>query len=378
MKIVLTGGGTAGHFYPLIAIAEALIRIATKEKLLPPELFYMSEAPYDKKALFDNNITFKRAFSGKMRRYFSFWYVTDAIKLVVGILQALWHVYKLYPDVVISKGGYASVPVVFAARVFRIPVFVHESDSIPGKSNLWAARFASRIAVSWDEAASSFPKEKTAVTGQPIRSALLYPITEGAFEYLKLEEKVPVVLVLGGSLGAQMINDSITDALPDLLPECQVIHQTGVANVKEVRDVARVAAAGDGTSPYAGRYKPFGFLNELALRMSYGVSTLVISRAGSTIFEIAAQGLPSIIVPITSSNGDHQRKNAFNYARTGAAVVIEEKNLTPHILVSEIKRLLGDQAVRNKMRDAALRFSRKDSAETIAREVMSIALSHER
>lgn len=376
MKIVLTGGGTAGHFYPLVAIAEEINRIAEEEKLLRPELFYLSISPYDKTALFENNITFKKILSGKMRRYFSFLNIFDVVKLALGVPQALFRLFRIYPDVVISKGGYASFPVVFAARLLSIPLIIHESDAVPGKTNIWAAKFALRIAVSWDSAAQFFPKKKTATVGQPVRRALQHPVPEGAYEYLKLEEKTPVILVLGGSQGAARLNTTILDALPELTKHYQIVHQTGMANLAYVKQMASVILPPD--EPRAARYKPFGYLNTLALRMSAGVATLVISRAGSTIFEIAAWGTPSIIVPITESNGDHQRKNAFNYARSGAAIVMEEKNLTPNVLLSEIKRVMDNPALRQEMKKAAHSFFKQGAAEKIAREAIKIALKHEK
>lgn len=375
MRIVLTGGGSAGHFYPLIAIAEELNKISETEKLVKPSIFYFSTSPYDEGALFENNIEFRRVFSGKMRRYLSFLNIFSPVILLIGTIQALFKLFRVYPDIIISKGGFASVPTVFAARLLRIPVIVHESDAVPGKSNLWASTFARRVAVSWDDAAGFFPKEKTAVTGQPIRSILAYPLHEGAHEYLKLEENVPVILVLGGSQGAERINTVILDSLPHLVDRYQIIHQTGF---KHLKDAEQLSTAVLENNPHRGRYKPFAFLNPLALRMSSGVASLVISRAGSTIFEIAAWGIPSIIIPITESNGDHQRKNAFSYARAGAAIVMEEKNVTPNLLVSEIRRIMENTSLQEEMKKNALSFFKKGAAEKIAREAIKVALEHEK
>ena len=375
MKILLTGGGTAGHFYPLIAIAEELRRLAEEQKLLKPELFFMSTTPYDKTALFENDITFKGVSAGKARIYFSLLNIIDILKVTIGIVRALITVYLIYPDVVISKGGYGSVPAVFAAKVLRIPLIVHESDTVPGRANMWASKFANRIAVSWPEAAAFFPQEKTAVTGHPVRRAVLETAQHGAHEYLHLEKDVPIIFILGGSQGAQRINDMILEILPRLLTTYQVIHQVGLSNSKEIKNVSSVILA---KSQYANRYKIFGYLNNLAMQMSAGVATLVISRAGSTIFEIAAWGKPSIIIPITETNGDHQRKNAYAYAREGAAIVVEEKNMTSSVLFSEIERLMGDEPLRAKMQAAARAFFKPGAAERIAQEAIRIALGHER
>ena len=252
---------------------------------------------------------------------------------------------------------------------------MHESDSVPGRVTLWAGKFAKRIAVSYDQAAASFPKDRTAVTGQPIRNIIREKNPDGAFEYLKLDPNVPTILVLGGSLGAEAINDIILDSLPELVKKYQVVHQTGVNNFKQVKARADFDLS---KSEFKARYIPFPFLNPLALKMAAGASTLVISRAGSAIFEIAGWGIPSIIIPITESNGDHQKKNAYNYARHGGAVVIEESNLSPTILLAEIQRFYSDKPRAQKMAAAALAFSTPDAATKIAEVLIDICLSHEK
>ena len=374
MKILLTGGGSAGHFYPLIAIAEELNRIFDEEKLVRAELYYMSTDPYDKKILFDNDIVFKRVFAGKRRLYFSLMNIVDFVKVAVGIIKALWTIFFLFPDVVVSKGGYVSVPVVFAARIFRIPIIIHESDSVPGRANMWASRFAEKIAVSWQEATPFFPKEKTAVTGQPVRKEIRHIVSHGAHEYLHLESGIPVIFILGGSQGSALINEAVLGVLPEIVKKYQIIHHTGSRHLKEIERTAKVILE---KSEHPDRYKTFGFLTTLAMKMAAGAATLVVSRAGGTIFEIAAWGVPSIIIPITDSNGDHQRKNAFNYSRAGAGVVIEEQNVTPHILLGEIDRLMANETLRKQMGERARAFFRADAAEKVARAAITIALKHE-
>lgn len=374
MKILFTGGGSGGHFYPLIAVAEAIKKISFDEKLVKPALYYMSTAPYDEKALADLDIEFVQTFSGKSRVYFSLINITDMFMLAAGIVSAFFKIYLLYPDIVVSKGGYGSIPAVLAARLLRIPILVHESDSVPGRANVWAGKFADRVAVSWPESAQFFPKAKTAITGQPVRNEILMPAKHGAFEYLGLNERIPVVYISGGSQGARIFNDALLDILPQMVEKYQIIHQTGQKNLTEVSGRAKVILE---KNAYAERYKPFDYLNDLALKMVAGVTSLAISRAGSSIFEIAAWGLPSIIVPITNSNADHQRENAFNYARKGACVVIEEENLTPHLLLSEIDRLFLRPEEMKKMGESARAFWRGGAADQIAHETLRIALEHE-
>ncbi len=373
MKILFTGGGTGGHFYPIIAIAEKVNQIIDKEKIIGAKLYFVSTSPYDKNALFENGIIFEQVNAGKMRTYFSLLNFFDFFKTGVGIIEALIKVFTIYPDVIFGKGGYASFPVLFAAKILRIPVVIHESDCAPGRVNLWASKFAKAIAISYDEAGEYFPKDKTVLTGQPIRSEITHIEKEGAFEYLKLNPSMPVLFVLGGSQGAEIINNTVIDALPELLKRYQIIHQVGTNNVENTNERVSVIL----TDELKDRYKSFGFLNSLAIKMSAGASTLVISRAGSTIFEIASWGLPSILIPFNKSNGDHARKNAFNYARAGACDVIEETNLTPNILIQEVDKLIANKTRLESMAKNAKNFGKPDAAEKIAKELVDIALSHE-
>lgn len=374
MRILFTGGGSGGHFYPIVAIAAEVTSLVKKHKLFAPELYYLSPTPYDEGVLFEHNIIYKRNTAGKLRRYFSLLNLTDAIKTLWGVLVSIIQVWRLYPDVIFGKGGYASFPTLLAGKILRVPVVIHESDTVPGRVNKWAGKFAIRIAVSYPEAAKHFPTGRTAYTGNPVRKDIAEPIKEGAREFLKLEETVPVILILGGSQGAAAINDIVLEALPALVGNFQIIHQVGPKNLSEVKATAEAVLY---QSLHKDRYKPFDYLNPLAMRMAAGVSAAVVSRAGSTIFEIAAWGLPSIIIPITSSNGDHQRQNAFAYARAGACEVIEENNLTANILISEITRLVENPDERERMGAAARKFYKPDAARLVAEEIVKIALSHE-
>lgn len=378
MKIVMTGGGSGGHFYPLIAVAEEIQELSRHEKILDPIIYFMAPGKYNAKELFDHDITYVMVPAGKKRvnpqglsilKNF-----IDMFKMGFGIIIGIFRMYLIYPDVVFAKGSYASFPALVAARILRIPVIIHESDSVPGRVSAWAGKFAEKVAVSYKEAAVYFPKDKVAYTGNPVRKEVREPILAGAAEYLGLETGVPVILILGGSQGASIINEAVLNALPELVKKYQVIHQTGKKNIEEVRRTADVVLH---ENQHRNRYKPFDYLNTLAMRMCAGAANLVISRGGSQIFEIALWGAPSILIPITISNGDHQRKNSYNYAREGAAIVIEESNLSPEIIINEVDRILTDQKVASHMRDQAQKFARADSAKLIATEVLKIALSHE-
>ncbi len=376
MKILLTGGGTGGHFYPVIAVAEAINKVVKEEKLLPVQLYYMSDSPHDAEMLAENNIEYINISAGKARRYFSILNFFDIFKTFFGIISATMKVFNIYPDVIFSKGAYSSFPVLVAARLLRIPVIIHESDSVPGRVNLWASKFSKRIAVSYSEAIKYFNASKVAVTGNPVRKNIeMLQSRENSRQFLDLQENIPSILILGGSLGARIINDQILSILPKLVEKYYVIHQTGKANIEEVVGTADVVLT---NNKFKNRYRVFDYLNNLNMVMSAGASDLIVSRAGSAIFEIAYWGIPSIIIPITDTNGDHQRQNAYNYARSGGAVVIEEVNLSPNILLSEITRIIEDKNLAQKMKEGAKSFIKTDASDLIAREIIKIGLQHEK
>ncbi|MFZ2167854.1 MAG: UDP-N-acetylglucosamine--N-acetylmuramyl-(pentapeptide) pyrophosphoryl-undecaprenol N-acetylglucosamine transferase [Minisyncoccia bacterium] len=378
MKIVFTGGGSGGHFYPIIAIAEALEDLVREEHLIAPALYYLAPSPFDEKALFENSIIYTQIPAGKMRRYFSLLNVTDTLKTLTGTITALFALFRIYPDVVVSKGGYASVPVVLAAHILRIPIIIHESDAKPGRANLLAAKWATKIAISFDSAAQYFPakaQNKIARTGIPIRKALMRVETEGARQYLELEKDVPTILVLGGSQGAVKINETVLSSLVELVAFANVIHQTGPANFKNVEAVSKVVLT---KNPNAVRYHPINYLDQVSMQRAAGIADIIVSRAGAnSIAEIGLWKKPAILIPIPESVSHDQRTNAYAYARTGAAIVIEEENLVPHLFIAEIQRILGDAELSKRMGAAAQGFTDPDAARILAREVLTIALPHE-
>ncbi len=377
MRIVLTGGGTGGHFYPLIAVAEAIEELTLEKKLIEPEIYYIGPEPFDSTALIEHEIIYEPGTAGRMRRYGSILNLIDAFKTGWGIIRATFQLYRIYPDVVFSTGGYAAFPTLYAARLLRIPVAIYDADAKPGRVSLWSAKFAQFIGIAHPEAAAQFPRsyrDKIARVGHPIRREIESAAKEGGHEFLSLKPDVPTILILGGSQGARAINNVIIDALPELIKSYNVVHQTGAANLDEVTKISQLVLHG---SMHDERYRPFGLLNALALRMAAGISSVVISRAGSgTIFEIASWGVPSILIPIPLDVSHDQTENAFSYARSGAAIVIEQHNLAPHLLIAEIERLIADPAKMKAMSDAAREFARPQAAHKIATILLDTALKH--
>ncbi len=378
MTIAFTGGGSGGHFYPIIAIAEAINDMVRDRHIVQPKLYYLAPSPFDEKALFENGLTYIHIPAGKMRRYSSILNFTDSFVTALGTLSALITLVRLYPDVVVSKGGFGSVPTVIAAHILRIPIVIHESDAKPGRANLLGAKFAQKIAISFENAAKFFPQKvqsKIARTGIPIRKALKRVDVEGAKQFLGLEAGIPTILILGGSQGSMKINEAVLSCLPELVSFANVIHQTGQEHFAAVDSIAKVTLS---NNPQASRYHPFNYLSEISLQRAATAANLVISRAGSgSIAEISFWKKPSIIIPIPESVSHDQRTNAYAYARTGGAVVLEEENLTPHLLAAEAKRILTDSEVGKRMGDSAAGFNDADAATVIGEQVLAIALSHE-
>ena len=378
MRIVLTGGGTGGHFYPLISVAEAIEDICAERVLIEPELIYTGPAPMDKEALLEHDIQYKASSAAPMRRYSGAANIFGIFGITAGIMRATTQLFSIYPDVIFSTGGFAAFPTLFAARLLRIPVMIYDADATPGRVSLWSSKFATWIAVAHPDAADKFPKrvrKKIARIGHPIRKEIMQPAKEGGYEFLKLDPSVPTIFVMGGSQGARAINETVLDALGDLVQSYNIIHQTGPANLDETAKIASVILK---DSRYQNRYRAFGLLNTLALRMSAGITSIVVARAGSgTIFEVASWGIPAILVPIPEDISHDQTENAFSYARAGAALVIEQQNLAPHVLISEINRLIADAALRAKMSDAAHAYARPDAARKIATILLESSISHE-
>ncbi len=366
MKIVFTSNPTTDFFYPIIAVSEELNNIVDKENLADFQMYYLSNRPFEKKSLYENGIIFKKSYSTKNK---------FSIKYIFGIIISLIQMFGIYPDVVFSTGGIHSYPILLSAKLLKIPVIIHEFNSIPNDTNIWAQKFAKKITVAYKQEIDFFDKNKIIHTGQPIRHNLQEPSTSGAYEFLNLEKDIPILWVIGGSDGSKNVNRIIEEILPKILNKYQVVHQTGKDDFKEMKMLTDSSLM---NLKYKNRYHQFDFLNQLSMKMLAGVSDIVVSRAGSTLFEIAYWGIPSIIIPKTNSRKNYQIKNAYNYTREGACVVIEENNLGDDSLIFEINRIYNNDFIKSKMIEGAKRFSIKDAGKHIAKEIIRIALTHEK
>ena len=369
-RIVLVGGGSGGHFYPLIATAERLRDKLGTDVL---DLYYFGPDPYEQATLDALSIRYIHIPSGKRRKYFSFLNFFDGFKVLFGTFVAIGKLYAIYPDAIFSKGGYTSVPVVIAAWLLRIPIMIHESDTRPGSANKLAARFARYIAIAFEEVAQYFPAKKTALVGIPLRKQFQTPPAD-PFGELGIPADRPLIFVTGGSQGAVRLNNLILESLDELLPVYTILHQTGADNEKTVRESSAELIT---DTELLSHYFVKGSLTGTEMHLAESAAALIISRAGTgTIFEIAALGKPAILVPIPEAISHDQRHNAYAYARTGAASVMEEGNLTDGLLTAEINRIMGDATVYKSMQSAAAGFANQTAAEQLADTLIAIANEH--
>ncbi len=368
-RIVLTGGGSGGHIFPLVAVAEELKKVPADL-----ELYYVGpRGPLDSEFL-ERDISVYPILGSKIRRYASFGNIVDIPKFFISVLQALFRLYRIMPEAVFSKGGTGAFPVVFAAWFYRIPVVIHESDSVPGLQNRLSGKFAKKICIAFTGAANYFDKKKIVFTGNPVRQELLRIANETIpheKETLGFVDGVPLLFIVSGSQGATRINRFVLDNLEAFLGEFQIYHQVGAANVKE-SELLAASVLGTLDETMKRRYKAVGFLALHEIEAAYVSADVILSRAGSSaLSEIAAFGKPAVLIPLGGSANDHQRYNAYEYAKGGAAVVIEESNLTPHLVLNQIEKLLKEKETYAAMSAAAKAFSKPDAAQAIARELLA-------
>lgn len=373
-RIVLTGGGTGGHFYPLLAVAVEL-QILASQKNIDLHLYYVGAVDKHYRRLFlENNISVCGILNSKLRREFSLMNLFDLPKFVISMLQSLWFLFWIMPDCVFSKGGPGSLGPIFAALFYRIPIMAHESDSVPGISTSITSRFAKMIFLAFAETKRYLPANRPAMlVGNPIRRELISNITRPDIikKFLGFEAERPLILVLGGSQGAQRINAIILNHLPVLLKNYQIFHQVGEKNYADF-EKSVLPVLGGLARPEAERYLFVDYFKK-DLQDALAAADLVVSRAGSgAIFEIAAFGKPSILIPLPEAAGNHQLQNARIYASAGAAVVIEEKDFSSEIFLQTINQILGNPDVYAAMSEKARAFSRPEAALIIANKILEL------
>ena len=319
--IVLTGGGTAGHVTPNIALIPKL-----QEKGF--QISYIGSYNGIEKSLIQElGIPYYGISSGKLRRYFDIKNFSDPFRVLKGYSQAKKLMKQLKPDVVFSKGGFVTVPVVLAAKKRKIPVIIHESDMTPGLANKLCLSSATKICCNFPETVSTLPADKAVLTGTPIRQELLHGDKEAARNFCGFSSDKPVLLVIGGSLGAASVNENVRKILPELLKEFQVIHLCGKGKT-------------DSSLEHTAGYVQYEYIKE-ELPDLFALADIVISRAGANaICELNALAKPNLLIPLSAnaSRGD-QILNARSFERQGYSMVLEEEEITESVLMDSIRKL---------------------------------------
>ncbi len=343
-KIVLTGGGTAGHVTPNIALLPAL-------KKAGYEITYMgSYDGIEKKLIGDFDIPYVGISTGKFRRYLDLKNFTDPFRVIKGFSEAKKFLKEYMPNIVFSKGGFVSVPVVRAADYLKIPCIIHESDMTPGLANKLCISSARKVCCNFPETLKLLPAEKAVLTGSPIRSELTQGNRLAGLDMCGFSANKPVIMVIGGSLGAASVNKAVRDALPKLLEDYQVVHLCG----KDKVDNLLLNTPG---------YKQFEYI-KAELKDLFAMADLVISRAGAnSICELLALKKPNILIPLpaASSRGD-QLLNARSFEAQGFSIVIDEDDLAPELLVDKVHELYFN---RQNYHDAMADSGQMDSISTI-------------
>ncbi len=345
-RIILTGGGTAGHVTPNIALIPRL-------KELGYDIQYIGSYEGIEKELIEPfGIPYHGISSGKLRRYFSVQNFTDPFRVLKGLGEARKLIRTLKPDVIFSKGGFVSVPVVIAGKQNKVPVIIHESDMTPGLANKLAIPSATKVCCNFPETLEHLPKEKAVLTGSPIRQELLSGDARAARKLCGFTADKPVILVIGGSLGAVAVNNAVRSALPELLQDYQIVHLCG----KGKTDSTLIDTAG---------YVQFEYIKD-ELRDIFALADIVISRAGANaICELLALRKPNILIPLSAnaSRGD-QILNARSFERQGFSIVLEEESVTKDTLLDAVHTLYEN---RDKYIDTMNRSGQQDSIEKIIR-----------
>ncbi|MCI6421998.1 MAG: undecaprenyldiphospho-muramoylpentapeptide beta-N-acetylglucosaminyltransferase [Blautia sp.] len=342
--IILTGGGTAGHVTPNIAMIPRL------QELGYTISYIGSYEGIEKKLIEEMGIPYYGISSGKLRRYFDLKNFTDPFRVLKGFGEARKLMKQLKPDVVFSKGGFVTVPVVIAASRSKVPTFIHESDMTPGLANKISIPFATKVCCNFPETVSELPADKAVLTGTPIRQELLSGDPQKALAFTGLSNDKPVIMVIGGSLGAVAVNNAVRAVLPELLKDFQVIHLCGKGKLDEsLKDTKG--------------YVQYEYIKK-ELADLFALADVVISRAGANaICEISALKKPNLLIPLSAraSRGD-QILNARSFQRLGYSVVLEEEEITNEKMLNAIHELYEN---RSQYTDAMAKSKQTDSIEQI-------------
>jgi UDP-N-acetylglucosamine--N-acetylmuramyl-(pentapeptide) pyrophosphoryl-undecaprenol N-acetylglucosamine transferase len=369
VRLVIAGGGTGGHVLPAFAVLGEL----RQRGALASVTWIGSHDGHERQAALDADIPFVAIPTGKLRRYLSLQNLTDAGRIPLGVVAARRALRRAKPQVVLSTGGFVSVPTVIAARGIA-PVITHEQTAIVGLANRINARFADVLAISYAETEPEARRfhQNVAVTGNPVRTNLTTGDRTRGLAWMGFSDDLPVMYVTGGARGASPLNQRIASKLADILERWQLLHQTGPASAND--DAANLATQHAALPAHLQRrYKIVEFIRD-ELPDVYAAADLVIGRAGAgTVAELALVGKPAILIPLPGAGGDEQARNAQVLVNAGGAVMLLQEHATPERLLEECMAILGNADRRQQMSDAARSVAKPDAASRLADIVLGLA-----
>lgn len=369
VRLVIAGGGTGGHVLPAFAVLGEL----RQRDALASVVWIGSSDGHERQAAHDADIPYVPIPTGKLRRYLSLQNLTDAGRIPLGVVAARRALRRARPQVVLSTGGFVSVPTVIASRGIA-PVITHEQTAIVGLANRINARFAEVLAISYAETEPEARRfhQNVALTGNPVRTALQEGDRARGLQWMGFSEDLPVMYVTGGARGASPLNQRIASKLTQILEHWQLLHQTGPASAND--DAANLATQRAALPAHLQqRYKIVEFIRS-ELPDVYAAADLVIGRAGAgTVAELALVGKPAILIPLPGAGGDEQARNAQVLVNAGGAVMLLQEHATPERLVDECMAILGNTDRREQMSAAARSVAQPDAASRLAEIVLKLA-----
>lgn len=371
MKILISGGGTGGHIYPALAVAQQL-----QQEYQADILYLGSDDGLETSLIPAASLRLALIKAGKLQRFVSWRTVTGVARVPVGMAQAVNIVRRFHPDVAFTSGGYVAVPAGLAARLNGVPLLMHQQDVPPNLSNRLLAPLATRISVAFADSLHYFPAHKTVQLGNPMRQAILdirQQSPEQARVALGMSADLPLLLVTGGSQGARHLNQTVCHALPELLRFCQVLQISGPKLFTETRTLAD-STMRNLDPAIKSRYHLVAYMNE-EMPLALQSATLVLCRAGaSTLSELAVLSKPSILVPLPPAIGNSpQEANAAMFGNKQAAEVVLDADLKPEVLVTRVKSVTTSFTSLQRMAEAANRFAQPDATQNIVKQIVQLA-----
>lgn len=358
IKIILSGGGTMGSVSPMLAIRDKFI-----EQNIDSEFVWVgTENGPEREIVQAEGIEFNSIRSGKLRRYLSLKNIFDPFNVIIGVFQSFKLIKRFKPDVILSAGGFVSVPLILAGRLKGIKTFVHQQDLVPGLANKFMAKHASLITVSFKKSLDDFKNKEVRLIGNPVRPIVLQGDKSRGLETFGLSSDLPILVVMGGSLGATKINELIFESIPKLIDFCQIVHVVGSGNMVEWQDKEKFGAN-------ANRYHPFEYIHKQMPDL-YAVADLVVCRAGlSTLSELAALKKPALVIPIPNNQ---QEVNAEYFAKQNAIIYEKQGEITSDDFVRYIRGLLESAGSRENLSRNISDVMMPDAADRYVKLILEI------